>query len=484
MAKIPEPDHQGVEERSHVSTTHIRTLFSKSLSSIYKSEVALYTDLVNVVNKVNSEILDQNEALRQALELKNDLRRLGLERHGAIRLGSADELRMMARFLKVMGMVSVGYYDLTQAGLPIHATCFRTTNMEELAENPLRLFVSLLRPEYVKEDLRPFVLEVLSRRRIFSQRVEELVGVCETHGGLTMEEAMELISEGIQTFRWRGDATVTEAEYQSLLQENPIVADIVGFHGPHINHLTPRALDIDMVQKNMHKAGLPAKNSIEGPPRRACPILLRQTSYYAQREAITFPSESATSAQPKTGFHKARFGEIEERGAALTPKGRKLYDTLLEGALAGGISTAQGDVYAQHFSKFPDDWQELRQQGLVWTRYVVNKPDESKGSNPDPHSALEDLVQAGVIRCEPIVYEDFLPISAAGIFQSNLKDSGRRDSILPTKMSVAEDGGRAVLAQAVGGTIRDEMDLYREMQAESLEAVWKELCLAQPIRLY
>jgi uncharacterized glyoxalase superfamily metalloenzyme YdcJ len=37
-----------------------------------------------------------------------------------------------------------------------------------------------------------------------------------------------------------------------------------------------------------------------------------------------------------------------------------------------------------------------------------------------PPSSLDDLVAAGVLRYDPIVYEDFLPVSAAGIFQSNL----------------------------------------------------------------
>ena len=41
--------------------------------------------------------------------------------------------------------------------------------------------------------------------------------------------------------------------------------------------------------------------------------------------------------------------------------------------------------------------------------------------------SLRELVEAGVLVPEPIVYEDFLPRSAAGIFQSNLTDEGTRD---------------------------------------------------------
>lgn len=50
--------------------------------------MALYTELVEVINDVNERILEQNEGLRKDLEWKNDLNRLNLERHGAIRLVS------------------------------------------------------------------------------------------------------------------------------------------------------------------------------------------------------------------------------------------------------------------------------------------------------------------------------------------------------------------------------------------------------------
>src|SRR5690606_514512 len=96
----------------------------------------------------------------------------------------------------------------------------------------------------------------------------------------------------------------------------------VCFRGPHINHLTPRALDIDAVQAEMIARGIEAKAVIEGPPRRAVPILLRQTSFHALEEAIFFREGEARIR----GAHTARFGEIEQRGIALTPHGRERYD--------------------------------------------------------------------------------------------------------------------------------------------------------------
>lgn len=502
--------------REHVSSTYIRTLFSESLSRVYKSEVGLYQDLVDVVNQVNTSMLEHDPGLKQDLQRKNDLNRLDLERHGAIRLGTPEELRMMSRFLRTMGMISVGYYDLTQAGLPIHATCFRTTDPGQLAENPLRLFVSLLRIDHIDPALQSLVQIILQARQIFTPRVHALVSQHETHGGLTHSEATELIAQGIQTFRWQNHTTVPEGVYNTLLRENPILADIVAFKGPHINHLTPRALNIDAVQKRMREVGLPAKGVIEGPPAgRKVEVLLRQTSYFAQREEIIFssslPSEGMEMAkvenekERRQGYHTARFGEIEQRGAALTPAGRALYDEVLASAMRLGLTAENADeeAYATFFSSaFPDDWEELRRQKLVWVRYRIS--DTSSSSSPstcspsslgEPREKLiEELMKGGVVKCDPIVYEDFLPISAAGIFQSNLRrDSGFADGNSATEGEVEVAGhkaqqspamatgdvrqgkGRSSFEDALGGRVVDEMELYRTIQEDSLDAVWKSL---------
>jgi len=63
---------------------------------------------------------------------------------------------------------------------------------------------------------------------------------------------------------------------------------VVCFRGPHINHLTPRTLDIDAVQQQMPSRSIEPKQTIEGPPRRDCPILLHQTSFMALSEKVNF----------------------------------------------------------------------------------------------------------------------------------------------------------------------------------------------------
>lgn len=121
------------------------------------------------------------------------------------------------------------------------------------------------------------------------------------------------MQEALETFRWHRHATVDEETYHALHREHRLIADVVCFPGCHINHLTPRTLDIDRAQALMPECGIEPKALIEGPPRREVPILLRQTSFKALEEPVMFAGEHR-------GTHSARFGEIEQRGVALTPK--------------------------------------------------------------------------------------------------------------------------------------------------------------------
>jgi uncharacterized glyoxalase superfamily metalloenzyme YdcJ len=141
------------------------------------------------------------------------------------------------------------------------------------------------------------------------------------------------VQEALETFRWHRHATVDEETYHALHREHRLIADVVCFPGCHINHLTPRTLDIDRVQALMPECGIEPKALIEGPPRREVPILLRQTSFKALEEPVMFAGEHK-------GTHSARFGEIEQRGIALTPKGRALYDRLLQAAGTGKTISA------------------------------------------------------------------------------------------------------------------------------------------------
>ena len=50
---------------------------------------------------------------------------------------------------------------------------------------------------------------------------------------------------------------------------------------------------------------------------------------YRAFKALSEPFEFKTEAGWETAHHTARFGEIEQRGGALMPKGRALYDVCL-----------------------------------------------------------------------------------------------------------------------------------------------------------
>lgn len=111
------------------------------------------------------------------------------------------------------------------------------------------------------------------------------------------------------------------------------------------------------------------RDRIEGPPLRKCPIRLRQTSFLAVEKPIRFRDDDG---QLFSGFHRARFGEIEERGSAVTHAGRKRYDELREEAMrdAQGQSPEAADaVLAKTFDKYRDCWDKLRKQSLVCCEY-------------------------------------------------------------------------------------------------------------------
>ncbi|MBD3683705.1 VOC family protein [Stenotrophomonas sp. Br8] len=448
---------------SFVSPDVIRRLFAQAMSRMYRTEVPLYGTLVELVERINSQVLAQDPALAAQL-LRNDERaRLDEERHGAIRVGTPQELATLRRLFAVMGMYPVGYYDLSVAGVPVHSTAFRPLTAAALALNPFRVFTSLLRLELIEDEvLRAQSAEILARRRIFTDDALALIEQAEREGGLTQADAERFVEQSLETFRWHGDATVDLPTYHALHKAHRLVADVVSFRGPHINHLTPRTLDIDAAQAAMIEHGMAAKAVIEGPPRRACPILLRQTSFKALEEAVHFPDNEGGDA----GTHTARFGEIEQRGLALTAKGRALYDQLLTQARdAGGAGSTGGD-YGQRlqavFASFPDDHDTLRQEGLGYYRYQLT---DAGRAAPERVADLpaEVLVAAGLATADPIVYEDFLPVSAAGIFQSNLGGGEQR--------AYTAHANREAFEQALGAAVNDEFEIYERIQAESLAAL-------------
>ena len=443
---------------AYVSSDEIRDQFSSAMSAMYQQEVPQYGTLLTLVETVNQEVLAADPSLNSALQESDDLARINVERHGAIRVGSADELAMLRRMFAVMGMHPVGYYDLAAAGVPVHSTAFRPVDDDALKRNPFRVFTSLLRLELIENAaLREQAREILSHREIVTPEAQALIARCEEQGGLNATDAKAFVQAALNTFRWHHDATVDRATYDRLHQEHRLIADVVSFRGPHINHLTPRTLDIDAVQQQMPSVGIDPKAVIEGPPRRRCPILLRQTSFKALEETITFADSVA-------GHHTARFGEIEQRGVALTQKGRALYDRLLAKSQqlppAKDNSAHQAQL-AEVFQAFPDDHATLRREGLAFFHYHAVPGTTASLPAQINADTLDALIEQGALTCQPMIYEDFLPVSAAGIFQSNLGGEQRDE--------YASQANQAQFERDLGASVIDEIALYAQRQQASLD---------------
>lgn len=447
---------------SHISPDQIRALFSAALSAMYRDEVPAYGTLLDLVAQVNDATLARDTALREQLGNSGTLDRVSVERHGAIRLGTAQELSDMRRIFAVMGMMPVGYYDLSPAGVPVHSTAFRPIGAAALSVNPFRVFTSLLRLDLIEDAaLRDTAAQVLARRQIFTGRALALTAQAERDGGLSDADATAFVAEVLETFRWHSEADVDAETYGRLNDAHRLIADVVSFKGPHINHLTPRTLDIDAVQALMPEHGISPKAVVEGPPRRNCPILLRQTSFKALQEPVAFPGADGSLT---AGHHTARFGEIEQRGIALTPKGRALYDKLLNDTRAVARPAADGSNAAEYvaaleatFEAFPDDWDAIRREGLGYFTFAA-----APGRSIDPDAGIDTLVARGDLVATPLVYEDFLPVSAAGIFQSNLGDNAAQHFEASPNQRVFE--------HALGAAVLDEFEHYAAIQAASLNA--------------
>ena len=465
----------------------LRTKFMVELSEMYRGEVPLYGKLVDIVRQVDHSVLTGEGREPLSLPVRHEL-----ERHGAIRLGTEQELHTIRRLFAVFGMYPVGYYDLGVVDFPLHATAFRPISEESLKKNPFRIFTTLLRKDRLSLKIRVMAEGILEKRNLFTTRLLDIINRAESGQVMKTQDAEDLISDALKIFKWHSRSAVAIDQYLELKREHAMVADIACFPSAHINHLTPRTLNINLVQEEMVKQGLPAKDRIEGPPVRKCPILLRQTSFTALAERVVFTMSNGTS---QDGTHTARFGEVEQRGAAVTRKGRDLYDRLLNltrqdaSAVMDAPQRDFDTILAENFGRsYPDSWSELRVQELVYFRYQLTSTGRRSSEVAHLHSqsvTLTYLLSLGLVQYEPITYEDFLPFSAAGIFKSNVgnEPTGGSD---PTngnddRAQSLGPGDQAAFENALGCKVADEFELYATVECESIKECEKELNLKEII---
>jgi uncharacterized glyoxalase superfamily metalloenzyme YdcJ len=413
-----------VNPQQRLVTWQLRAQFAAGLSAMYAREVPAYGTLVEVSGQVNAEYL----ACHTGAERLGTLQRVSAERHGAIRVGSPAELAAVADLFAAFGMLPVGYYDLRSAAspVPVVSTAFRPIDTKELALNPFRVFTSMLAtrdPRYFSPDLRTRVETFLVRRELFDPALLAQARIIAAEGACDADEAEAFVAAAVAAFALSREP-INKSWYDELSRVSAVAADIAGVGSTHINHLTPRVFDIDELYRRMTQRGITMIDAIQGPPRTdGPPVLLRQTSFRALAERCLFRGRDGTLSP---GRLQVRFGEVEARGVALTPRGRERYDA----AMAAENPAQAWNRY------FPSTDEAMAAAGLAY--YFRGNPSS------------------------PIVYEDFLPASAAGIFASNLDSdtqAGEGD----------DDSGYDVhwLAGAIGRDIYDPYALYQALSQEA-----------------
>ena len=394
-----------------VQTWELRAAFAAALSRMYGTEVPAYTTLVDVTTAVNRDCATDGRL--------GSIDRVTAERHGAIRVGSPAELADVAALFAAFGMYPVGFYDLREAAspVPVVSTAFRPIDADELDHNPFRVFTSMLATEdarFFSPDLRTRVQRFVGQRELFDPAlITQAQGIAAD--GCPEAGADDFVRRAVAAFAL-SRTPIDKAWYDELSDVSAVAADIAGVSTTHINHLTPRVLDIDELYRRMTARGITMIDAIQGPPRTdGPPVLLRQTSFRALAEPRTFRDADGTVFE---GSLRVRFGEVEARGVALTRAGRERYDAAM-------ADQERWDRY------FPATDAEMAAQGLAYYR----------GGDPT----------------KPVVYEDFLPASAAGIFRSNL-DRDSRAADVDDHSDYCLDW----MADAIGHHIHDPYDLYEK----------------------
>ncbi|MFE2070590.1 2-oxoadipate dioxygenase/decarboxylase family protein [Streptomyces sp. NPDC059467] len=464
---------------STISQWQLRAAFAVRLSEMYGQEVPAYTTLVDVSREVNEDVLRAQGADAERL---GSIGRVTAERHGAIRVGTPRELQQVARVFGALGMHPVGFYDLREAAasaVPVVSTAFRPIDGEELARNPFRVFTSMLTPadpRFFDAGLRARLETFLADRELFPPELLTLADRAAAERELPQDDAERFLRLAVSVFELSKEP-VDQAWYRTLEQVSAVAADIGGVRSTHINHLTPRVLDIDELYRRMTDRGIEMIDTIQGPPAWKGPdVLLRQTSFRALAEPRPMRAEDGSVVG---GELRVRFGEVEARGIALTRTGRALYDELLgrvdELASRSPVESRHDIARAVWERHMPGSEEELAAGGLAYFTYRLAEDRPSDGGTPP--AGLAELVRQGWVRAEPIVYEDFLPRSAAGIFQSNLSGQGTRDN---------EQTGTAYDADWLSGAVErevlDPFALYEQQQNRSLAHVARSLGLTTTLR--
>lgn len=458
-----------------VTHTALRAAFAEKLSTLYGQEVPAYRTLLDVSESINAETMRR---VGTDAERFGSISRVTAERHGAIRVGNSREMAQVASVFGAMGMFPVGFYDLratASSSIPVVSTAFRPIDPAELDSNPFRVFTSMLVASdrrFFDHDLGSRLANFLDNRTLFCPELLELAAESEKEVGLDDGKAERFLTLATAAFALSDDP-VDLAWYRELESVSAVAADIGGVSTTHINHLTPRVLDIDLLHERMGQRGITMIDTIQGPPRTVgSDLLLRQTSFRALDEKRLFRSADGNVEE---GYLRVRFGEVESRGAAVTPEGRDRYDSFVS-QLEQWPSDVSGTDHADRSrdlwsSLVPHSDIELLEQDLAFFTFRV-----ANASAVGDATTILEMMKSGAVAAEPIVYEDFLPKSAAGIFRSNLESDGSRD---PDGDAASFDAD--AMEGVLGRVLHDSYKLYGNIRDASIEEVRSDLAFGNPL---
>ena len=227
--------------------------------------------------------------------------RVTAERHGAIRVGTRASCARSAQIFAAMGMYPVGFYDLRDA-----APSRRAGGVDGVPAGRRRRAGAQPVPglHLAARDRRPALLHRraaapargvpgpaqavparAARRWPTARRPTTACRPTDADRFLDLATAAFALSR----------EPVDRAWYRELEQVSAVAADIGGVASTHINHLTPRVLDIDELYARMQERGIAMIDEIQGPPRWDGPdVLLRQTSFRALAEPRGFRRADGT----------------------------------------------------------------------------------------------------------------------------------------------------------------------------------------------
>jgi uncharacterized glyoxalase superfamily metalloenzyme YdcJ len=344
------------------------------------------------------------------------------------------------------------YTELCNSGFKIAAdiACFRSHHLNHLTPNTLcmDLYTTAMKHCMGEIDAADFRIRALAAlRHLASFAGRDWMRLHFRH----------LTNEMIDGFAPASPDAATDASLLALVDE-----------------LIARFAKPDLRLDDMPHSGF--KDTTEGPSHDT-PVLLRQDAYKALTEPVEFTNPDGSVVN---SAHTARFGEIEQRFYATTPSGLELYNQCLakaEVTRGGDPELADRDFKAYlaaeraHFAPFPKSLHELLRQGLVYGRYSATPAgiaQAARAGTTDRH----ELVRLGFARVEGLRFEDFLPVSAAGIFASNLQQYGTK-ATAATVPSYTRESFEAML----GKPIIEADAVYRSIEANSLIEMYSALGL-------